>query len=77
MRRVSVSADTADIRISAGQPCGEIPEGERKTVTALFADIKASTDLTEDPTSRAVLGTKPIARDNPSGDLQNRVGQTR
>ena len=26
----------------------EIPEGERKTVTALFADIKGSTELMED-----------------------------
>jgi class 3 adenylate cyclase len=27
---------------------GEIPEGERKTVTALFADIKGSTELEQD-----------------------------
>ena len=40
--------NTTGIRISAGQPGGEIPEGERKTVTALFADIKGSTELMED-----------------------------
>ena len=26
----------------------EVPDGERKTVTALFADIKGSTELIED-----------------------------
>jgi class 3 adenylate cyclase/predicted ATPase len=39
---------TTSIRVSAGQPGGEIPEGERKTVTALFTDIKGSTELMED-----------------------------
>jgi class 3 adenylate cyclase len=43
-----VSDDTPGIRVIAGQPGGEIPEGERKTVTALFADIKGSTELMED-----------------------------
>jgi class 3 adenylate cyclase/ribosomal protein L40E len=43
-----VSDDTTGIRISAGQPGGEIRDGERKTVTALFADIKGSTELMED-----------------------------
>jgi class 3 adenylate cyclase/tetratricopeptide (TPR) repeat protein len=43
-----VSDDTTGIRVSAGQPGGEIPEGERKTITALFADIKGSMDLMED-----------------------------
>ena len=33
--------------IAAGLPAPEI-EGERKTVTALFADIKGSTELMED-----------------------------
>jgi len=36
------------IRVNAGQSGGEIPEGERKTVTALFADIKGSMELMED-----------------------------
>ena len=34
-----------------GQPsvdAADVPEGERKTVTALFADIKGSTELMED-----------------------------
>jgi len=44
----SLSDDTTGIRINAGQPGGEIPEGERKTVTALFADIKGSTELEQD-----------------------------
>src|SRR5207248_294340 len=42
-----ISSDTTGIRISA-EHAGEIPEGERKTVTALFADIKGSTELMED-----------------------------
>jgi ribosomal protein L40E len=46
--RKSISDDTTGISVSAGQPGGEIPEGERKTVTALFADIKGSTELMEE-----------------------------
>jgi class 3 adenylate cyclase/tetratricopeptide (TPR) repeat protein len=38
----------ADIRITPEQPADELIEGERKTVTALFADIKGSTELMED-----------------------------
>jgi class 3 adenylate cyclase len=30
------------------QPDGSLPDGERKTVTALFADIKGSMELMED-----------------------------
>jgi class 3 adenylate cyclase/tetratricopeptide (TPR) repeat protein len=44
----TVGDGTADIRISSQHPVGEIPEGERKTVTALFADIKGSMELIED-----------------------------
>src|SRR3989475_9174066 len=33
---------------STAQPQVEVPEGERKTVTALFADIKGSTELMRD-----------------------------
>jgi hypothetical protein len=36
------------INITAEPGSGEIPDGERKTVTALFADIKGSTELMED-----------------------------
>jgi class 3 adenylate cyclase len=38
----------------------EIPEGERKTVTALFADLKGSTEFMEDldPEERARLSTR-------------------
>src|SRR6266404_7225019 len=40
---------TPEIRVTPGQPDAlELPEGERKTVTALFADIKGSMDLIED-----------------------------
>ena len=44
----TVGDDTTDIRISSQHSVGEIPEGERKTVTALFADIKGSTELEKD-----------------------------
>ena len=43
-----VGDGATDIRISSQYPVGEIPEGERKTVTALFADIKGSTELMRD-----------------------------
>ena len=43
-----VGDGTTDVRISSLHPVGEIPEGERKTVTALFADIKGSTELMRD-----------------------------
>ena len=36
-----------NIRVTPEQPAGELVEGERKTVTALFADIKGSTELME------------------------------
>src|SRR5580700_7084779 len=38
----------SEISIAAGPASGAIPDGERKTVTALFADIKGSMDLMED-----------------------------
>ena len=44
----SVSDEPTGIRVSTGQPAGKIPDGERKTVTALFADIKGSMELIED-----------------------------
>jgi len=36
------------LRVRPEATIGEIPEGERKTVTALFADIKGSTELEQD-----------------------------
>src|SRR5260370_7549648 len=53
------SADTAtakptpptarpSVRIAPERPASEVSGGERKTVTALFADIKGSMDLMED-----------------------------
>ena len=44
----ALSDDTTGIRVSASQSAGEITDGERKTVTALFADIKGSTEMMED-----------------------------
>jgi double zinc ribbon protein len=35
------------VRITPEQPAGDLLDGERKTVTALFADIKGSTELME------------------------------
>ena len=43
--RVETAESTLRVRTEA---TGEIPEGERKTVTALFADIKGSTELEQD-----------------------------
>ena len=43
------AASTApNIRVTPEQPAGELLDGERKTVTALFADIKGSTELMRD-----------------------------
>ena len=43
------SASTpSNIRVTPEQPAGDLIEGERKTVTALFADIKGSTELMRD-----------------------------
>jgi predicted ATPase/class 3 adenylate cyclase len=36
------------IRVNQESALAELPEGERKTVTALFADLKGSTELMED-----------------------------
>ena len=38
----------SEISIAAGPASGAIPDGERKTLTALFADIKGSMELMED-----------------------------
>src|SRR5882757_5474176 len=38
----------SNIRVTPEQPAGDPIEGERKTVTALFADIKGSTELMRD-----------------------------
>src|SRR5579863_1859465 len=43
------SAQSANWTVQIGdRPAETIPDGERKTVTALFADIKGSMDLMED-----------------------------
>src|SRR6516165_5784885 len=45
---VTVAATSAtDVRLNAGEAVAEATEGERKTVTALFADIRGSTELME------------------------------
>jgi class 3 adenylate cyclase len=38
----------APINVVAEPSAGDVPDGERKTVTALFADIKGSTELMAD-----------------------------
>jgi class 3 adenylate cyclase/tetratricopeptide (TPR) repeat protein len=43
-----VIAAVSAISLTAEPAVGDIPEGERKTVTALFADIKGSMELMED-----------------------------
>src|SRR6516165_7049279 len=43
--RIQVSSSGAEITIADPHRPGELPDGERKTVTALFADIKGSTEL--------------------------------
>jgi class 3 adenylate cyclase/tetratricopeptide (TPR) repeat protein len=42
------SPSAPGIQVTAEQPVDEVLDGERKTVTALFADIKGSMDLMED-----------------------------
>jgi len=44
----TVSSTKSQIRVAADGGASEAPDGERKTVTALFADIKGSTELMED-----------------------------
>src|SRR5208337_5060058 len=41
-------SSTSAVRIAPEQTDSEVADGERKTVTALFADIKGSMDLIED-----------------------------
>jgi class 3 adenylate cyclase/tetratricopeptide (TPR) repeat protein len=43
-----ITAPVSGINVSTEPAVGEIPDGERKTVTALFADIKGSMELMED-----------------------------
>jgi Double zinc ribbon len=45
---VSTAASAAGIRFTSEAIAPEAPDGERKTVTALFADIKGSMELIED-----------------------------
>ena len=42
------ASTTPNIRVTPEQPAGDPLDGERKTVTALFADIKGSTELMRD-----------------------------
>src|SRR5215471_10342323 len=45
--RAPSSAQSTPVQLSDAIPATEVIEGERKTVTALFADIKGSTELME------------------------------
>jgi class 3 adenylate cyclase/predicted ATPase len=47
-RSPQAATAAAKVRVTPEQPAGDPPEGERKTVTALFADIKGSMELMED-----------------------------
>src|SRR5262249_24393427 len=47
-RSPQVDSTTPGIRVTAEQPDAATADGERKTVTALFADIKGSMELIED-----------------------------
>jgi class 3 adenylate cyclase len=42
------AAGAIQVRVNLESARAELPDGERKTVTALFADIKGSTELMED-----------------------------
>ncbi|MBV8454660.1 MAG: zinc-ribbon domain-containing protein, partial [Deltaproteobacteria bacterium] len=46
--RAPSSAQPRPLQLSDAIPATEVIDGERKTVTALFADIKGSTKLMED-----------------------------
>jgi class 3 adenylate cyclase/tetratricopeptide (TPR) repeat protein/ribosomal protein L40E len=53
-----VSSGTTNIRVARDDNASEVVDGERKTVTALFADIKGSTEMMEDldpEAARAVI----------------------
>jgi class 3 adenylate cyclase len=42
------AAGAIQVRVNLESAGAELPEGERKTVTALFADLKGSTELMRD-----------------------------
>ena len=44
----AAATDSSGVRFSADIAAADVTEGERKTITALFADIKASMELMED-----------------------------
>ena len=41
----STARSGAGISVSAEEPAADVADGERKTITALFADLKGSTEL--------------------------------
>src|SRR5580658_615411 len=54
----ALASSTSSVRIAPEQNDSEVADGERKTVTALFADIEGSMDLMEDldpEESRAIV----------------------
>jgi class 3 adenylate cyclase len=59
---VAVAATSAtDVRLNAEEAAAEEIEGERKIVTALFADLKGSTELLEtfDPEDGRAIVERP------------------
>jgi class 3 adenylate cyclase len=56
------AASAIHVRVNPESAGPELPEGERKTVTALFADLKGSTELMEDldpEEARAIIDPAP------------------
>ena len=61
----AAAAKTPRVEVAHERPTAEGLEGERKTVTALFADIKGSTELMEDRkrgTNSISTVQRPIAK---------------
>jgi hypothetical protein len=63
---------SSGIRVTLDNPEPQVIDGERKTVIALFADIKGSTELMRDliPKRRARLSIRPQADDRCGTSLQ-------
>ena len=48
LKSTARTSSTSSVRIASDQTVADVVDGERKTVTALFADIKGSTELEQD-----------------------------
>ena len=73
------SSTVSAIRLTPEHSAGDPLEGERKTVTALFADIKGSTELMEDldpEEARAIIDPALKLNDRGGGALRGYVVQS-